>query len=189
MNILLEMLLTIEILEIGQLDSLSHAQNVGGSAETVNQHPDVACVQGGNFLVGIRGDTHLQGMLDIRPCCDERTHHHETEGKKNHVSNGAAEPKDLAVCNQDNGQVLEDRVDGNRQKLEGLCSGVNHADQEERDGEPYSARKQSQWKRLLQYVIPCENIEPTFSSLVGVEIPVRDDTHRFATLDRKDAHE
>jgi hypothetical protein len=44
--------LTIEILEVGQLNALPHAQNVGGSAEAVEHHPEVTSMQSRHGVVG-----------------------------------------------------------------------------------------------------------------------------------------
>lgn len=43
--------------------------------------------------------------------------HHECEGHEGEGRHGASEPEDLAVGDQDDGQVLEDGVDGNREVL------------------------------------------------------------------------
>lgn len=37
--------LTVKVLEVGQLDALPHAQDVGSSAEAVEHHPEIASVQ------------------------------------------------------------------------------------------------------------------------------------------------
>ena len=68
------------------------------------------------------------------------------------------EPQHLAVRDEDNRQILEDSVHRNTQELEGLCRGVDHADKEEGDGEP-------------------------FARLVGVEVAEGDDAHRLTRLD------
>jgi hypothetical protein len=132
--------LTVEILEVGQLDALPHAQNVGGGAEAVEHHPEVTRVQGGH---GSTGGSVLdlaiaaQRMLDIRPSGNDGAHDHQAEGEESHMCDGASEPKHLSIGDQDDCQVLEDGVDGDREELEGPGARVDHADEEERDGEPW----------------------------------------------------
>lgn len=51
-------------------------------------------------------------MLDISPGSNERAENHETEREQGEVSDGATEPENLSIGDQDNGQVLEDSIDG-----------------------------------------------------------------------------
>lgn len=125
---------TVEILEVGQLYALAHAQHVRRGAQAVDQHPDVAGVQSGDLAGGVTAA--LNGVLDISPSGDERAENHQAEGEEGQVGDRATKPEDLSVGNQDDGQVLEDRVDGDGEELKSLGSGVDHADQEQRDGEP-----------------------------------------------------
>ena len=76
-------------------------------------------------------------MLDVGPCCDDRGEDHQAEGEERHAGHAAAEPKHLAVGDQDDGQVLEDGVDWDGKELNGFAAGVDHSDQKERDGEPW----------------------------------------------------
>lgn len=101
---------TVEILEVGQLDALAHAQDIGRGAQAVDQHPDVSSVQGGDLAGGVTGALH--SMLDISPGSNERAENHQTEREQSEVSDGATEPENLSIGDQDNGQVLEDSVDG-----------------------------------------------------------------------------
>ena len=150
---------TVKILKVGQLDPLAHAEHIGGRRQAVDQHPDVAGVEGAEGgggvgrAVAVRGD----GGVDISPGGHDRRQHHKPKREQGEVGDGAAEPEHLAVSDQDNGQVLEDGVDGHREELDGLGAGVDHADQEERDGEPF----------------------PRF---VHLEVSERDEAHDFSGL-------
>ena len=77
-----------------------------------------------------------QRVLDIAPRRDDGGEHDESEGEERHGRDAAAEPEDLAVGDQDDGQVLEDGVDGDGEVFDcpGCC--VDHGDEEEGDGEP-----------------------------------------------------
>jgi hypothetical protein len=75
---------------------------------------------------------------NVRPRSNDGAKDHEAEAQQGHACDGSAEPQHLAVCDQDDGQVLEDGVDGNAEELQGLAAGVNHADQQKGDGEPFS---------------------------------------------------
>lgn len=78
-------------------------------------------------------------MLNVCPGRNDGAKNHQSERKESHWRNRASEPKNLSVCDQDNGQVLENGVDGDREELEGPGARVDHADEEERDGEPWSS--------------------------------------------------
>lgn len=131
--------LTVEILEVGQLDSLPHAQHVRGRAKAIEQHPQIASIQSRYGVGGFRADlpNATQSVLDICPSGDDGADYHQSEGEESHGRDGAAKPEDLAICNQNDGQVLEDGVYWNGEELEGFGAGVDHANEEERDGEPY----------------------------------------------------
>jgi len=101
-------------------------------------------------------------MRNVRPRSNDGAKDHEAEAQQGHACDGSAEPQHLAVCDQDDGQVLEDGVDGNAEELQGLAAGVNHADQQEGDGEP-------------------------FSRLVGVEVAELCNAHGLECLNRDDA--
>ena len=93
----------VEVLEVGQLDSLSHEENEGGGGEAVQGHPEVADVE-----------VHRAAGVGVAVGGDDGREHHEDEGAERHRGHLAAEPQDLAVGDQDDGQVLEDGVDRNR---------------------------------------------------------------------------
>jgi hypothetical protein len=156
--------LTVEILEIRELDSLPHAEHISGGAQAIHQHPNVTGIQRRHFGVCDGGIVVIvgNGIGDISPRGNNRAHNHEAKGEKSHASDLAAKPKNLAVCNEDNGQVLEDGVDGNAQELDGPGTRVDHANEQQRYGEPF----------------PC---------LVCVEIPICDETGGFGGLDGSDA--
>lgn len=127
--------LTIPVLEVHLLNDLAHAQSKGRGADDVGEHPGVTSVEGRHGLVALSGGT-SHGSLDISPSSDNGAEDHQTKREQDDRGNSATEPKDFTVRNNDNGQVLEDGEDGNREELKGLASGVNHARKKERDGEP-----------------------------------------------------
>lgn len=75
-------------------------------------------------------------MLDVCPGSNDRTQHHETEGEQGETRNRAAEPENLTICDEDDGQVLENGVHGYRKELQSLGASVDHADEKEGDREP-----------------------------------------------------
>lgn len=77
-----------------------------------------------------------QGVLDVCPSCDHRTENHEAEGEKRNAGHGAAKPENLAVGNQNDGEIFEDGVDRDREELESFGAGVNHDDESEGYGKP-----------------------------------------------------
>jgi hypothetical protein len=103
---------TVKVLEIGQLDALAHAENVGGAAEAVESHPDVARVESRDLVVGNRARVAGKSMLNVGPCSNKRREDHQTKGEEGKGCHAAAEPEDFAVGNEDDGQVFEDGVDG-----------------------------------------------------------------------------
>lgn len=155
---------TIKILKVGELDPLPHAQHVTRGTQAVDQDPDIPGVQRAQCLrllraaVAIRAD----GRADVRPRGNDTRHHHETEREQRHGADRAAKPQHLAVGDQDDCQVLEDGVDGDAEELEGLGRGVDHGDEQQRDGEP-------------------------FARLVDVEVAICYNFCRFAELDSDDA--
>jgi len=130
---------TIVILKVHLLDDLAHAQNVGSSAEHVHAHPCVTGVEGGESSGSLEGVSAVNGGLDISPSGNDGAEHHQAEGQKSQRGNTAAEPEDLTISNDDNGQVLEDGVHGNGKELEGLGAGIDHAHEKQRNGEPCRA--------------------------------------------------
>lgn len=76
-------------------------------------------------------------MFDVGPGGDNRTKHHQAKREKRKTGHRATEPQHFSVGNEDDGQVLENGVDRDRQELERLRTGVNHTDQEQSDRKPY----------------------------------------------------
>lgn len=135
-----ELELTVKVFEVGELDALAHAEHVGGGAEAVDQHPDIARVQGCDLIGCLAGESVAgvgrQGVGDVGPCGDDRADDHEAEAREGHAGDGSAEPQHLAVRDEDDSQVLENGVDGDAEELERLAAGVDHANEQEGDGEP-----------------------------------------------------
>jgi hypothetical protein len=131
-------MLTVKVLEVGQLDALPHAQNVGCGAEAVEHHPEVAGMQSRHGLVaGLSSMAHAaQSMLDVCPCGNDGAQDHQSEREEGHGRDRASKPKHLSICDQDDCKVFENSVDGNREELEGPCARVDHADEKEGNGEP-----------------------------------------------------
>lgn len=125
--------LTVPVLEVHALDDLAHAQNIRGSAENVQAHPSISGIQSGERLDGLGS---LAGVVCISPGSHDRTQDHKPEGKEGEGSNAASKPQNFAIGNDNDGQILENGVHGNREILEGLGACVDHADEEEGDGEP-----------------------------------------------------
>jgi len=82
------------------------------------------------------GPVSFNGSLDVRPRSNDGAEHHQTKREQGHGRDASTEPEDLSVGNDDDGQVLEDGVHGNREELERLGARVDHSDEEQRDGEP-----------------------------------------------------
>ena len=59
----------------------------------------------------------LKGVLNICPSCNDRAKDHQSKREEGHAGHRAAKPKNLTIGNQDDGQVFEDGVDRNREKL------------------------------------------------------------------------
>lgn len=129
-------------------------------------------------------------MLNVGPRGNDGAENHQTEGEEGHVGDGATKPEDLTVGDQNDGQVLEDGIDGDGQELEGLGAGVDHADQQKGNREPYQRERTMLVKILI--VAPDCKIDwnrgeyHTLLGLVGVEVTVGNQTHRLARLDGKD---
>jgi len=155
--------LTIKILEVGELDALAHSKNIGSGTEAVGKHPRITGIEMRDLGVAVGRVEVRDGVLDISPGSDERREYHKSEREQRHASYGATEPENFAVGNDDDGQVLEDGVNGNGQELDGPSARVDHADKEERDGKPTSGD-------------------------IGVEVAVCNDTGRLATLDSRDTN-
>ena len=131
--------LTVKVLEVGKLDALAHAQNISCRAKAVEHHPEVSGVQSRHGLSGLLCSvTHArQSVLDVCPGRNDGTEDHQSEREERHWCDCTAKPEHLSVCDQDDGQVLEDGVDGNRKVLERPGTGVDHADEKDGDGEPW----------------------------------------------------
>jgi hypothetical protein len=153
---------TVKVLEVGQLDALAHAEHVGRGAQAVDHHPDITSIQSGNLATGIAAA--LNGVLNVGPSGDDGAENHQTEGEEGHVGDGATEPEDLTIGDQDNGQVLEDGIDGDGEELEGLGAGVDHADQQESDGEPYQRRKITCQLKFLECFEVFQSSDLTYTS-------------------------
>ena len=143
--------LTVIVLEVHLLDNLAHAQNVRGGAEHVHAHPRVTGVQGGDSIGSLGSVTDaLDGGLDIGPSSNDGTEDHQTEGEQSHGGDAAAEPEDLTVGDDNDGQVLEDGVHGNGEELERLGAGIDHAHEQQRDREPCCSPMSASRSKLLQ---------------------------------------
>lgn len=151
--------LTVKVLEVGQLDPFPHAEHESSRAKAVQGHPDVPCVQSSNLLGRLAGNgipsVCSQCMRNISPGSDDTTGNHESKGEESHSTNRSSKPQHLAVCDEDNGQVLEDGVYGNAEELQRFDRSVDHANEEKRDGKP-------------------------LAGLIGVEVAVCDEPHGFA---------
>lgn len=121
----------VEVLEVGQLDSDSHEQHETGRGETVGEHPEVTQVHSVQILGGLLLSAVTVGGKN-------RGENHQKERAQGHGSDLTTEPQDLTVSDQDNGQVLEDRVDWDRQVSQGLGAGVDHGNQQKSDWHPLS---------------------------------------------------
>jgi hypothetical protein len=101
-------------------------------------------------------------VLDIGPSSNDGAEYHHAEGQQGHGRDRAAKPQDLTVGDDNDGQVLEDGVDWDGEILQGLGSGVDHANEQERDWEP-------------------------FLGLVGLVVTIRDLAGSLAGFDRNNA--
>lgn len=122
----------VPVLESSDLDALLHEQDVGGRAGAVESHPDVADRHAAD--TGYLCDLATCGLVehgtprkgDVGPCGDHRGADHERKCNKSKASDMAAEHEHLSVCNEDDGEVLEDaeKVSG-ALALGGSCVRVN----------------------------------------------------------------
>ena len=131
--------LTVPILEVHFLDDLAHRQNVGRSAENIHSHPRITSIQGRNgqgSLCTLDLSTSIERMLDISPSSNYRAENHKPECEKSGCCDASSEPQNLSICSDNDGQVLEDRVDRDREELKGFGAGIDHTDEEKGDGEP-----------------------------------------------------
>jgi hypothetical protein len=88
-------MLTVEVLEIRQLNPLPHPQYVSRTANTVEQHPHVARVERRDSLCCLTAlvtTEILQCVLNICPSRNDRAEYHQAEGEEGHARDGAAEP-------------------------------------------------------------------------------------------------
>ncbi|KAI6768093.1 hypothetical protein HG530_006102 [Fusarium avenaceum] len=118
------------------VDDLAHAQNIRGRTEDVHGHPEVTGVQGSKRIGIASGGTVVtrNSALDISPSSNHGAQDHKTERSESGRGDGTAEPENLAVCNGNNGQVLEDGVDRHRKELQSLGACVDHTNEDERNG-------------------------------------------------------
>lgn len=176
--------LTVKILEVGQFDAFPHTQNVSSSAQAVEHHPKIASVQGRHSISGglsLCSRTHAgQGVLDVCPGGDDGAQNHQAKREEGHWRDGASEPQNFAVRDQDDSQVFENSVYGNGEELERPSARVNHADEKQRNGEPW---KVSTWLEARMYPA-----HPTFLCLVTVEVAVCDDSSTFANRNCRNAN-
>lgn len=127
--------LTVKVLEVGQLNALAHVQAVERSANAVGHHPDITSIQSRNFGASICSG--CKRMLDIGPSSNNGTDNHQTEREQSETSDSrTAEPENLSVSDQNDSQVFEDGVDGNREELQSLGARENHSNKEKSNGEP-----------------------------------------------------
>jgi hypothetical protein len=131
----------VKVLEVGQLDTLAHTENVGSGGQAVHKHPDVSSVESRESGSGLAGAVSVgsNGGVNVGPGGNNGRENHQSEGEQGHVGDGSTEPEDLSVGDKDDGQVLEDGVDGNGEVLNRLGTGVDHGNEEERDGEPLAS--------------------------------------------------
>ena len=78
----------------------------------------------------------LKSVLNVCPCRNDGAEHHEAKGEKGHASDGTTEPQDFAVSDQDDGQIFEDSVDGDREELKSFGAGVYHDNESQGYGKP-----------------------------------------------------
>lgn len=104
-------MLTVNVLEVGELDALSLAQHVCRGTEAVHKDPDIAGVQ--YRQIGGTAAAALDGMLDIGPSGHDRAEHNKTKGEQGQATDRAAEKQDFAIRGHDNRQVFENRVHWN----------------------------------------------------------------------------
>lgn len=122
---------------------------IGGRSNAVDSHPCVTEVEttdkaGGQRNFGSRGrvndgDTSGQSAQcarNVRPGSNDRRSDHEEEGDEGKASDVTAKPENLSVGDKNDGEVLENGVDGDGEELEGLGSRVDDSDEEEGDWEP-----------------------------------------------------
>ena len=159
-------MLTVKVLEVGELDALAHAEHVGGGAEAVDHHPEVAGVQGCDLVSCLTGKgiagVSRESVGDVSPGGNDGAEDHKTEAQQGHAGDGAAKPEHLAVCDEDDCHVLENSVDGNAEVLERLAARVDHANEEQGNGEP-------------------------LARLVGVEVAELGEAHDLENLDDANA--
>ena len=79
-----------------------------------------------------------QSSGDVRPGSNDGRQDHQGKGEESEHGHASSEPNDLAICNEDNGKILEDGVDGNVEVLECLGSSPDRENKQGRDGSPCS---------------------------------------------------
>ena len=95
---------TVEVLEVGELDSLAHAEHVSSRAKTIDQHPRISRIERAHGISALLAPTMCrQCMLDIAPRSDDGRKNDQSEGEERHRRDGPAEPEDFPVGDQDDG--------------------------------------------------------------------------------------
>lgn len=142
---------SVKVLKVGQLDSNSHVQDERSRGKTVGKHPKIAKVQRIHVVLSL--DT-----CGVTVCGKNRGEDHQQKGAQGHCGDLTAKPQNFTVGNQNDGQVLEDGVNWNRQVHQSLRGGVDHSNE-----------KKSNRKPLL--------------GLILVELSVSDDTELLQSAD------
>lgn len=121
--------LTIEILEVRQLNPLPHSQHERRRAQTIDTHPHIPRMQRLQLITCDRTiPIATKSMLNIGPSRDHTRQNHQPKREQSHPGDRAAKPKDLTVCDEDDGHVFEDGVDWNGEVLDRFGTGVDHRD-------------------------------------------------------------
>lgn len=122
--------LTIPILKVHFFDNFAHRKDICRGAKDIHAHPSISGIQCGECFrsfCSLPAGTTVKSMLDIRPCSNYRAKNHEPEREERRGSDAATEPEHFAVCDDNDGQVLEDSVDGDRKELKSFGAGIDHS--------------------------------------------------------------
>jgi hypothetical protein len=93
-------------------------------------------------------------MLNICPSSNHRAKNHESEREECRGRNASSEPQDFSVCNDNDGQVLENRVNRDGKELERFRAGIDHTNEKKGDWEPYSSISPTPFKFTNQLTSP-----------------------------------
>ena len=102
--------LTVVSLESSLGNTLPHEKHKHRVTDAVSDHPSISDIESGDMCCCIR--LCVQGMLDISPSCKHRTQDHETERGERHARDLVSEDEFFTICDEDDGQVLGNGVDG-----------------------------------------------------------------------------